>query len=76
MERNRREGDGRGKDRVREREREREWRYRGGWGECRGCTLWFRSATVGSKCVCVYVCVGVGVHALIVYKYTCVSVQR
>lgn len=26
--------------------------------------------------VCVCVCVGVGVHALIVYKYTCVSVQR
>lgn len=54
MERNRREGDGRGKDRARKREEDREE-----GGECRGCTLWFRGATVGSECVCVCVCVGV-----------------
>lgn len=74
MERNRREGDGRGKDRARERERES-----GGTEEDGGNVEGALSGSVVRQLevsVCVFVCVGVGVHALIVYKYTCVSVQR
>lgn len=65
MERNRREGDGRGKDRARERV---ERRPGGKMSRVHSLVPWCDSW----KCVCV----GVGVHALIVYNYTCVSVQR